>query len=221
MLSSATTQIGNCYAANLKKYVQDADGQWRDANTIAEYPTFRTGDEVRYRVVIENTGQGTLTGIVVTDDKQPALGSFTVDELAPGASETHEYTVILTDAAAGTVVNTVSATTDTPPDVDLPPVIPPDPAGIEVANYSVVKSADPASGTAMLPGSTITYTITVTQQGTAAAAAAWQDDLTGVLDDASYNGDVTATIGTAALVGDALEWSGTLQPGDEIGRAHV
>ncbi|MDF1479311.1 SpaA isopeptide-forming pilin-related protein [Leifsonia sp. H3M29-4] len=214
MLSSATTQIGNCYAANLKKYVQDADGQWHDANTIADYPTFHPGDTVRYRVVIENTGQGPLTGIVITDDKQPQLGSFTVDELAPGASETHEYTITLPADAAVGIVNTVSATTDTPPDVDEPPTIPSDPAGIEVANYTVAKTADPASGTGVLPGDTITYTITVTQQGTAAAAASWQDDLAGLLDDAAYNGDAAATIGTVSLAGDVLEWSGTLQPGE-------
>lgn len=215
MLSSAVTQIGNCYAANLKKYVQDADGLWHDANTVAEYPTFQPGDEVRYRVVIENTGQGTLTGIVVTDDQQPDLGSFTVDELAPGASETHEYTVTLPSDAAGNIVNTVSAAADTPPDKELPPVIPPDPAGIDVANYTVVKIADPASGDAVLPGDTITYTITVTPQGTAPAAASWTDGLAGLLDDATYNGDATATIGTVSLEGDILQWSGTIQP-DEV-----
>ncbi|WP_136707103.1 SpaA isopeptide-forming pilin-related protein [Agromyces sp. H66] len=214
MLSSATTQIGNCYAANLKKYVQDADGQWHDANDPADYPVFRPGDEVHYRVVIENTGQGTLTGIVVTDDQQPELGSFTVDELAPGASDTHEYTVTLPADAAGTIVNTVSATTDTPPDVEAPPTIPSDPAGIDVANYTVVKTADPASGDAVLPGDTITYTITVTPNGTAPAAASWQDSLTAVLDDATYNGDAAATIGTVSLEGDVLQWSATLQPGE-------
>ena len=47
------------------------------------------------------------------------------------------------------------------------------------------------------PGSTVSYTITVTNSGQAAySGASFTDPLTGVLDDASYNGDATATAGS-------------------------
>src|SRR5690606_10338980 len=83
MRTSAPTSIANYYSASLKKYVQDADGEWRDANDPLDYPQFRVGDTVRYRIVVENTGQGTLTNVVVSDDLQPELGSFTIESLAP------------------------------------------------------------------------------------------------------------------------------------------
>ena len=44
----------------------------------------------------------------------------------------------------------------------------------------------------------VTYTITVTNSGqTAYTGAAFADSLSGLLDDASYNNDATATAGPA------------------------
>lgn len=130
MLSTATTEIGSCYAANLKKYVQDANGVWHDANALADYPTFRNGDTVRYRVVVENVGQGTLTNLTITDDQQPALGSFVVDSLARGETETHEFEITADAAAGDSLVNTVCGTADAPPAPELPATINCDPAGL-------------------------------------------------------------------------------------------
>lgn len=129
MLSSAVTEIGSCYAANLKKYVQDADGNWQDANTIAEYPTFKVGETIKYRIVVENVGQGTLTNLTITDDKQPQLGSFVVESLARGESETHEFEIVADAAMGDTVVNTACGTADLPPTPELPATINCDPAG--------------------------------------------------------------------------------------------
>jgi uncharacterized repeat protein (TIGR01451 family)/fimbrial isopeptide formation D2 family protein len=212
MRTSAPITVATFYSASLKKYVQAVDGSWHDANDAADYPTFHYGDTVHYRVVITNTGQGTLTNVKVTDDKHPELGDFTVASLAAGQNQTHEYSIVLDQSVGGTVVNTASATTDTPPDGSTP-VIPPDSAGFEVANYTVTKTADPATGTAVGPGQVIHYTVTVTQQGSAAAAATLSDDLSDVLDDAKYNGDVNASIGTATVTGNTLAWSGTVPVG--------
>lgn len=129
MLSSAVTEIGSCYAANLKKYVQDSDGNWLDANTIAEYPTFKVGEMIKYRIVVENVGQGTLTNLTITDDKQPQLGSFVVESLARGESETHEFEIVADAAMGDTVVNTACGTADLPPTPELPATINCDPAG--------------------------------------------------------------------------------------------
>ncbi|TKV25475.1 DUF11 domain-containing protein, partial [Arthrobacter sp. NamB2] len=118
--------------ASLKKYVQDSEGVWRDANDVAEYPSFQVGDAVRYRIVVTNTGQGILTNVEVTDDLQPELGEFVIDSLEPGQLASHEYQITLEEGGPDTVVNTASATADTPEDSEVPPTIPSDPAGFEV-----------------------------------------------------------------------------------------
>lgn len=211
--TSAPMSMAYYYAATLKKYVQDSRGRWHDAQDVTDYPAFRYGDTVRYRIVVTNVGQGTLTNIDVTDDQQPALGNFHIDELAAGESESHEFEMVLDESTNGTVVNTASATVDTPPDAP-PPVIPPDPAGFEVANYRTVKSADPKQGRPVFPGEVINYTITVTQEGTAPADAEFSDDLGKVLDDATYNRDVEASIGTARFRNGHIVWNGTIPVGE-------
>ncbi|CAN7170292.1 SpaA isopeptide-forming pilin-related protein [Microbacterium sp. LjRoot45] len=81
-----------------------------------------------------------------------------------------------------------------------------------VANYRVQKTSTPASGTAVKPGDTIAYTLTVQQTGNAPANASLTDDLSDVLDDATV-GTVAASSGTATLSGSTLAWSGTLPVG--------
>ncbi|MFH8983819.1 DUF7927 domain-containing protein [Streptomyces varsoviensis] len=215
MRTSAPITVANHYSASLKKSVQGKDGKWHDANDAADYPVFRHGDEVRYRIVVTNTGEGTLKNVKVSDDKFPELGAFTIASLEPGKSESHEYRTVLDESAPGTLINTASATADTPPDAKTPPVIPPDPAGIEVTNYKVEKTADPKSGSAVQAGDKITYTVKVTQQGTAPADATLSDDLSKVLDDAAYNGDVKASLGTAEIKDGVLTWNGTVPVGGE------
>jgi len=132
MRTSEPISIANYYSAALKKYVQDRAGNWHDANDAVDYPTFRAGDTVKYRIVIENTGKGTLTNLIIKDDKFTG-GDFTVAELKPGAQEAHEYTVELTGDLTKnrTIVNTACATADTPVDAAAP-TINCDPAGIEI-----------------------------------------------------------------------------------------
>src|SRR5690606_9984640 len=60
MRTSEPLTMGTMYSVSLKKYVQDAEGNWVDANDVAEYPTFRPGETINYRIVVVNTGQGTL-----------------------------------------------------------------------------------------------------------------------------------------------------------------
>ncbi|MFI9630358.1 hypothetical protein [Streptomyces sp. NPDC052042] len=215
MRTSAPITVANYYSASLKKFVQDKDGQWHDANEAADYPAFKYGDTVKYRIVVTNTGQGTLKNVKVSDDKFPELGAFTIDSLEPGKSQSHEFSTVLDKSVSGTFVNTASATADTPPDSEVPPTIPPDPAGIEVTNYKVEKTADPASGQTVAPGDKVTYTVKVTQQGSAPADASFSDDLSKVLDDATYNDDVKASTGTAEIKDGVLTWNGTVPVGGE------
>ncbi|WP_408898034.1 hypothetical protein ACJ5H2_02755 [Nocardioides sp. R1-1] len=213
MRTSAPMTVANFYSVALKKYVLGRDGKWHDAQDVTDYPSFRYGDKIRYRIVVENTGQGTVTGLEVSDDRQPELGRFVVDSLAPGEKKTHEYEITLDSAVSGSVVNTACATADVPADSQVPPTINCDPAGFDVANYTTEKKADPKPGRTVEPGDVVTYTVTVTQQGTAPANAEMVDDLEDVLDDASYNRDVKASLGTAQFRDGKISWSGTIPVG--------
>ncbi len=220
MLSSAKTTIGDCYALDLKKYVLTKGGNpanaadWHDANSTADYQQYAVGDTVPYKITVTNKGTGTLTNIPVTDALVPGC-DFTVASLAAGASASNTCS---TTAAVGTTVNVASASV-TPP--QGPTLTPTDPAGIVVPDpYRVVKTSNPASGTAVAPGSTVTYTITVSEPAGSAAPSlnpSLADDLSKVLDDASYNGDAVATAGTTSVTGQTLNWSAaSIMPGQTV-----
>ena len=58
------------------------------------------------------------------------------------------------------------------------------------------------------------YTVTVTDTGqTPYAGITVTDDLAGLLDDAAYNNDATASTGTVSYASPALTWTGSLAPG--------
>ncbi len=65
-----------------------------------------------------------------------------------------------------------------------------------------------------MPGATVHYTITITNTGqTPYTAITVADSLAGLLDDAAYNGDATATTGTVSYASPSLTWTGSLAPG--------
>ena len=64
---------------------------------------------------------------------------------------------------------------------------------------SILTMAVTATPLTTAPGATVNYTISVTNSGTVAVSgAALTDSLSGVLDDASYNGDASATAGSVS-----------------------
>ncbi|GAA2078900.1 hypothetical protein GCM10009840_12500 [Pseudolysinimonas kribbensis] len=220
MLSSATTTIGDCYAFDLKKYVLVKGGNpataadWHDANATADYQQYAAGDAVPYKITVTNKGTGTLTDIPVTDSLVPGC-DFTVPSLAAGASASNTCT---STAVVGTTVNTASASV-TPP--SGPVLTASDPAGIAVPEpYHVAKTSVPAAGSPIAPGSKVTYTVTVSEPATSAAPSlnpSLADDMSGVLDDAAYDGDVAASSGTATVSGQTLNWSApSIMPGQSI-----
>ncbi|GAB2864038.1 hypothetical protein GCM10022221_75120 [Actinocorallia aurea] len=85
----------------------------------------------------------------------------------------------------------------------------------------VEKKADKTTGE---PGDTITYTVKLTNTGTepffaGENPASFQDDLTDVLRNASYNNDATATpadLGTLTYREPILSWSGSLGVGETV-----
>ncbi|TDO67496.1 putative repeat protein (TIGR01451 family)/fimbrial isopeptide formation D2 family protein [Kribbella sp. VKM Ac-2571] len=203
MRTSAPLVFAPSHAMQLKKYLQGRDGKWYDANDEASAAQFQTGDAIRYRIVVTNTGRSPLTNIAVKDDKYP-LGNFTIDSLAVGASKSKEYAVKA--GPVGSVVNTACATAASANKSC-------DPANVKVSSYRTVKTSDPKSGSTVMPGDKVVYTVTVTQRGPGPVNAKFSDDLSKVLDDASYNGDVRADTGIAQYKDGAVVWSGRLPAG--------
>jgi uncharacterized repeat protein (TIGR01451 family) len=74
-----------------------------------------------------------------------------------------------------------------------------------------------ASASSTAPGDTVDYTITVADTGqTAYSPAILTDSLTGVLDDASYDHDATATAGVVSFTSPDLTWTGNLSAGATV-----
>jgi uncharacterized repeat protein (TIGR01451 family) len=69
-------------------------------------------------------------------------------------------------------------------------------------------------------GDTVTYTLTVHNDGagdwTVGDPASVVDDLTGVLDDATWNNTATASAGSVSFATPSLTWSGALAHGDTV-----
>lgn len=83
----------------------------------------------------------------------------------------------------------------------------------------VEKTSDATANTRV--GDTVTYTVSATNTGeldyTTELPATYTDDLTGVLDDATYNNDASADVdGTIAYTAPKLSWTGALPAGETV-----
>ena len=143
-----------------------------------------------------------------------------VGALAHGDTVTITYTVVLKGGGDGHVRNVAWQPVD-PNNPGPPPdcAVSPRPCDTEVFDLPKL-TIKKTSNRAQLPaaGQKITYTVTVTNPGpgdyTAAHPATFSDDLTDVLDDATFDaGSITATTGAATLNGTSLDWSGVLAAG--------
>ena len=210
----------------------------KTANATAVVP----GATVTYTITVTDTGQTPYTGATVTDDLTDVLdegpyggGSATAGavsytapvltwtgNLAAGASATITYTVAVNSPATGGKLLVNSAVSADPGSTC--------PAGgtntsctadvaVLTAALSITKTADTSTAT---PGSAVHYTITVTDSGqTPYTGATVTDPLTGVLDDATYNGDAAAvttgaSAGTITYPALVLTWTGNLAVGDVV-----
>ncbi|MET8982596.1 glycine-rich protein [Streptomyces sp. NPDC004539] len=192
------------------------------------------GQTVTYTVVAENTGAAAYQDATWSDDLTDLIddGTYADDasasagavkyaaptltwsgDLAPGDKAATTYSVKLANPLSGNkkLVNKVVSTTDTncPAGTSSPDCGDQNP--VTVRELTMKKTA---SNTAPKPGDKVTYTVTVENTGTAAyTGAAWSDDLTGVLDDATYGDDASASSGSVKYTDPTLTWSGDLAPG--------
>jgi fimbrial isopeptide formation D2 family protein len=91
---------------------------------------------------------------------------------------------------------------------------------VQIGAYDVDKTANPADGSRLDPGQTVTYTLTIRNTGTADLTnLKIDDDLTDVLDDATIQGPATvnpSAAGTAQLYGNTLEFTGDVNAGQTV-----
>ena len=191
----------------------------------------RQGQTVRYTIVATNTGQAAFTTAKpasFTDDLTKVLDDASyngdADNGATYTAPTLSWSGPLSVGASVTITYTVTAhnpdtgdkfldnTVTTPPGVDgncTTGSTDPDCATRTPVGAYVVKKT--SSANKVKPGDTIHYTIVVTNTGevayTTATPASFVDDITEVLDDATYNDDAT---GAATYAAPKLSWSGAL-----------
>ena len=130
------------------------------------------GSTIAYSFLVTNTGNVTVTGVAVVDDKLAQAALCPTTTLAPGGTTTctGTYTLVQADLDAGRVVNSAHAE-GTPPATPGNPTPPrvPSPEDEEITDLpaapslSIVKTADAPSGTTV--GSTIAYRFLVTNTG--------------------------------------------------------
>ncbi|WP_081900734.1 DUF7927 domain-containing protein [Allokutzneria albata] len=191
------------------------------------------GDKVTYTVTVTNTGQTDVKAAAFTDDLSKVLDAadYNADaaasvggatyaaprltwtgDLKVGESAKITYSVTVKSPSTGDrkLTNAVSSETpggncppgSTDPDCGTTTVVP---------GVLIVKTADPRRAK---PGEKVTYTVKVTNTGAAPlTGVSFVDDMTGVLDDARYNGDARASAGTVSYSAPKLSWSGDLAVG--------
>jgi uncharacterized repeat protein (TIGR01451 family) len=201
----------------------------------ADSPNTTPGATVTYVITATNTGQTAYQAITIVDplvgvlddasynnDAATTTGavSFTAatltwsGDLPIGASVTITYTVtadglqtpgrILTNTVTSTAPanNCAAASADTRCTANVAILIP---------GLTITKTADTAT---VIAGSPVTYTILVANAGQSAySGAAFADPLTAVLDDATYNGDASASTGVLSFTSPVLSWTGDLAVG--------
>jgi uncharacterized repeat protein (TIGR01451 family) len=200
----------------------------KTASTDAAKP----GQTVKYTIVVKNTGTEDYTTTrpaSFTDDLSKVLDDAKYNDDASEGATVDGSTLSWSGPlkAGATITVTYSVTVDNPDTGDrklVNAVVPTDPTGsctteggcttntiVADPSYTVAKAA---STTSVKPGQSVTYTVTVHNTGavdyTTDVPASFTDDLSAVLDDATYNGDAT---NGATVKGSTLSWSGPLKAG--------
>ena len=204
MRTSGWFQVAAANSVMLKKYVQDSEGQWHDAQNVDDYPSFHNGDTARYRIVVTNTGDQILNNLQLSDDKVDLSNlnplpeglddGAVIGELAPGEDNavSFEYEMPVAGLTAGqSLVNNAC-------------VVPEDEA--------VDESCDPA-GLLALPASLAWEKVNAADPADYLAGSEWE--LVRVDEAQNPNGDAMAV--TDCVAEDDADCTG-LDGNNEAGR---
>ncbi|QND54986.1 DUF11 domain-containing protein (plasmid) [Phyllobacterium sp. 628] len=134
---------------------------------VAGTPTGNAaGATISYTFNVVNTGNVTLTGLVINDAKLDAVATCPVTTLVPGANTTctGTHTITQGEVNAGTVTNSATATGTSPtgasvtstPDTTATPIT-------RTPNLTIVKTAGALTGNRV--GDTITYSFRIENTG--------------------------------------------------------
>ncbi|MBS3183468.1 DUF11 domain-containing protein [Leucobacter manosquensis] len=193
----------------------------------------RAGEEITYSLIFTNTGNTPAT-VDATDDLAEVLDDAELTSAPVSSNAAVTPTVDGTDLLiAGTLpvgetaVVTYTATVlsfDQQGDHLIGNVLS-DTGGVcadacetehPVEHLTIQKTSDAVAG--VNTGDTVEYTVTVVNDGgtdfTADNPAIATDDLSGVLDDAEFDGNATSTVGGVEYAEPVLTWSGPLEAGD-------
>jgi len=191
------------------------------------------GGTVDYTITVTNTGKVDYTATepaTVTDDMFDVLDDAKYNDDATNGATLDGKTLTWSGplAVGQTVEITYSVTVDQPDtgNKSLHNVVTSDTPGSScdttegcetttpVGSYTVTKTVDT---TKAAEGDTVGYTVTVQNTGktdyTADKPASFKDDMSGVLDDATYNKDASDG---ATVSGTTLSWAGPLQIGQTV-----
>ncbi|MEV7605927.1 GEVED domain-containing protein [Paenarthrobacter sp. NPDC089322] len=188
--------------------------------------TLVAGETATYTFVAKNTGNVTLTGVVISETQFSGTGTMSAlsytwpalpGVLLPGQSVTATATYVVTaaDVTSGLLTNTAKVTGNPPLGN---PVTATDDAQVSAPPaWKIKKTAavdgNSSNGSEVSPGDTITYTVTATSVSGQITGVVLTDNLADVLDHAIFvSGSASLTIGTAApiVVADPAAGSTTL-----------
>jgi uncharacterized repeat protein (TIGR01451 family) len=201
----------------------------------ADSPSTTPGGTVAYTITATNTGQTAYTAAVISDSLTGLLADATYNgdaaattgavsyttpnlswtgDLPVGGAVTVRYTVTAKTPQVGGHVLTDVVTSDAPANNCLEGSTDPRchvSVAVLVPGLTITKSADTTTVTA---GDTVTYTVAVVNTGQSAyTGATFTDPLDGVVDDAVYDDDATATTGDVAFAAQVITWTGDLAVG--------
>ncbi len=201
----------------------------------ADVPFVTPGGTAVYTVTVQNTGQTPYVGASFTDsllgvlddaafnaNATASIGTVSYSapnlswtgDLAVGQTATISYSVTAANPGTGDkiMVNPVTSTTvgstclpggGSPACTTSVPILTP--------ALTITTTTDKASA---IPGDTVTYSLMATNTGqTDFSAATFSAPLADLSDDATYNTNASATVGTVGVTGSTLTWTGALAPG--------
>ncbi|MCA0296139.1 MAG: DUF11 domain-containing protein [Actinobacteria bacterium] len=189
-------------------------GAWTLSKSSDAPAVVKPGDVITYTLTATNTSDGVVSGVSATDDLSDVLDDATVKATAAGLSlDGSTLTWVIPTLNAGehaTVTYTATVTAD---GATLTNTVAPVGTGgactvcsttSYTPSWTLAKTSDPADGSVVNPGDTVTYTLTVVNIGPVALTGAEvSDDLSDLVDDATL-GNLPAGLTRS---GDALTWS--------------